>query len=112
MDGSEDTYEVEEAVRKFVEFLISGRLELRAYPSRDLHAKVYISRFGPQDRDYGRVVTGSSNFSENGLVAQREFNVELKDRPDVAFALEKFEVLWAEGVDLSDAYVDTLNTKT
>jgi len=112
MDGSENAYEVEEAARKFVEFLASGRLELRAYPSRDLHAKVYISRFGPHDRDYGRVITGSSNFSENGLVAQREFNVELKDRPDVVFALQKFEELWAEGVDLSDAYVDTLNTKT
>ena len=111
MDTSEDTYEVEEAAKKFVEFLESGRLELRAYPSRDLHAKVYISRFGPHDRDYGRVITGSSNFSENGLVAQREFNVELKDRPDVAFALGRFEALWAEGVDLSEAYVDTLRTK-
>ena len=112
MDTSEDTYEVEEAAQKFVEFLESGRLELRAYPSRDLHAKVYISRFGPDDRDFGRVITGSSNFSENGLVAQREFNVELKDSPDVRFALEKFEALWAEGVDLSEAYVDTLRSKT
>lgn len=112
MDGSDDTLEVEEAARKFVEFLVSGRLELRAYPSRDLHAKVYISRFGPNDRDFGRVITGSSNFSENGLVAQREFNVELKDRPDVVYALDKFEELWAEGVDLSEAYVETLNTRT
>lgn len=112
MDGSEDTYEVEEAATKFVAFLESGRLELRAYPSRDLHAKVYISRFGPNDRDFGRVITGSSNFSENGLVAQREFNVELKDSPDVRFALKKFEALWAEGVDLSEAYVDTLRTQT
>jgi hypothetical protein len=61
MDESEDTYEVEEAAKKFVEFLESGRLELRAYPSRDLHAKVYISRFGPHDRDYGRVINLTSS---------------------------------------------------
>ncbi len=89
MDGSEDTYEVEKAAQKFVEFLESGRLELRACPGRDLHAKVYISRFGPEDRDYGRVITGSSNFSENGLVAQREFNVELKDKPGRSVCLEE-----------------------
>src|SRR5690606_32332001 len=85
MDNSEDTAEVSDSAESMVEFLKSGRLEMRAYPGRNLHAKVYISRFKPEDRDFGRVITGSSNFSENGLVGQLEFNVELKDRPDVAF---------------------------
>ncbi len=112
MEGSEDTLEVELSARKFVEFLRAGRLELRAHPSKDIHAKVYISRF-PQDFiNYGSVITGSSNFSLNGLEAQREFNVELKDVSDVRFALQKFEALWAEGVDISEAYIDTLTTKT
>ena len=30
-------------------------------------------------------------FSESGLIAQREFNVELKDKPDIDFALNQFE---------------------
>ena len=39
------------------------KLEIRVFPSRNIHAKVYIGRFAPDDRDYGFVVTGSSNFS-------------------------------------------------
>lgn len=112
MEVTEDTYEVEVAAGKFIEFIQSGKLELRAHPSRNIHAKVYITRFNADDRDFGRVVTGSSNFSENGLVAQREFNVELKDKVDVEYALERFEELWVEGVDISEEYIDTIRNKT
>lgn len=112
MEATEDSYHVEVAAQKFIEYIKSGKLEIRAHPSRNLHAKVYITRFHEDDRDFGRVITGSSNFSENGLVAQREFNVELKDRADVEFALERFEELWAEGVDVSEEYVDTIRNRT
>ncbi|MDK2014545.1 MULTISPECIES: SNF2-related protein [unclassified Deinococcus] len=112
LEHGEDAPEVEESARQFIEALQSGRLELRAFPSQDLHAKVYISRFPEGYPDFGRVITGSSNFSLNGLLAQREFNVELKDRSDVDFALQKFEELWQEGVDVSAAYVDTVRNKT
>jgi superfamily II DNA/RNA helicase/HKD family nuclease len=112
MEEEEDSHEVEISAAKFIEFIKSGKLKLKAHPSRDIHAKVYITRFQEGDRDFGRVITGSSNFSENGLVAQREFNVELKDRTDVHFALERFEELWAEGVDIADEYVDTIQNKT
>ncbi|TAL15880.1 helicase [bacterium] len=112
MDNSPDNYETEIGIRKFIEFLKSGKMEIKAYPSGNLHAKVYISRFGEDDRDFGRVVTGSSNFSESGFVANREFNVELKNRADVEFALEQFETLWKEAVDISEEYVDTINEKT
>ena len=110
--SSEDNYDVEYSIRKFVEFLRSGKLELRAFPSRDLHAKVYISKFRKDDRDYGRVITGSSNFSENGLNSQYEFNVELKNSIDVKYAQEKFDNLWAMSVDLTETYIDTINGKT
>jgi len=112
MDESQDNFETEVAVRKFIEFLRSGRMEIKAYPGGNLHAKVYISRFGEDDRDFGRVITGSSNFSEAGLLANREFNVELKDRADVEFALAQFEDLWKDAVDLSKEYVDTIHDKT
>lgn len=110
--SSEDNYDVEYSIRKFVEFLRSGKLELRAFPSRDLHAKVYISKFRKDDRDYGRVITGSSNFSKNGLNSQYEFNVELKNSIDVKYAQEKFDNLWAMSVDLTETYIDTINDKT
>ncbi len=112
MERSADTFDTERGVRKFVEFLQSGRLKMKAHPSHKIHAKVYISRFHSTDRDFGRVITGSSNFSYSGLLGNYEFNVELKNAPDVRFALEKFEELWAEAVDISDAYVDTINQRT
>ena len=86
---------------KFIEFLTTRKLEIKAYPSADIHAKVYISRFNDQQIDYGRVITGSSNFSESGFVDNYEFNVELKNSSDVNYALEKFEDLWKDAVDLT-----------
>jgi len=109
---AEDTYETELGIRKFIEFLQSGKLEVRAHLSQQIHAKVYIQRFPEGFMDYGRVITGSSNFSFSGLQGNYEFNVELKNRADVEFALQKFEELWAESVDLSEAYVDTIRQRT
>jgi len=110
MEKSEDTPDVQNSVDRFIEFIKTGKLEIRAYPSRDIHAKVYIIRYGEpvSQVEFGSVITGSSNFSESGFVAQREFNVELKDTADVQFALDKFEKLWEESVDLSKEYIETI----
>lgn len=109
---SDDNYNVEFGIIKFIEYIKSGKLEIRAYPNYNIHAKVYISRFQDDDRDFGRVITGSSNFSESGLNSQYEFNVELKNTSDVQYALNKFEELWKDGVDLSDVYINTLEKDT
>ena len=109
---ADDAWETEEGVRKFIEFLRSGKLEIRAWPEQNIHAKVYIQRFRPDDRDFGRVITGSSNFSYSGFLGQYEFNVELKNKADVEFALHQFEDLWERSVDLSDIYVDTVQKRT
>jgi len=113
MEESEDNVDVELGVQKFIEFIKSGKLQIRAYPSGDIHAKVYIIRKDiNKSEDYGRVITGSSNFSYSGLHDNLEFNVELKDSRDVKYALEKFEELWKDGVDISEKYVETINEKT
>lgn len=112
VENSSDAKEVEDGIIKFIEYLKSGKIEIKAHPSRDLHAKVYISRYHENDRDFGNVITGSSNFSESGLVANREFNVQLKNSADVKFAMDQFELLWKEAVDISDYYVDIIKTKT
>ncbi len=109
---SEDTLEVEKGILKFIEWLKSGKIEIKAHPTQNLHAKVYISRYFKDDRDFGNIITGSSNFSESGLVANYEFNVQLKNSNDVKYALERFEKLWNEAVDISDYYVDIVSTKT
>lgn len=127
----EESQEMDErleiGLRKFIELLKAScpdsasdkaqggngrKLEIRAFPSRNLHAKVYIGRFSPDDRDYGFVITGSSNFSYAGLVANREFNVELRQRRDVEFALSQFEILWKDSVDLSADFIDAVQKKT
>src|SRR5437867_737837 len=78
LEKSPDSTEIETGVHKFVEWIRSGKLEIRAHPSENLHAKVYIMTFAEGDRDKGRVITGSSNLSQPGLQHNLELNVELK----------------------------------
>ena len=126
-NSDENDNRLEIGIRKFIEFLKADcqdpamdkayngngkKLEIRAYPSKNIHAKVYIGKFKPEDRDYGFVITGSSNFSESGFVANREFNVELRSKRDVLFAEEQFNALWKESVDISEDFVDTIQNKT
>ncbi|MEW6142705.1 MAG: helicase-related protein [Chloroflexota bacterium] len=112
MDGSEDSGTVEAGALKFVEWLRAGKLQIRAYPAHNLHAKLYIMTFTEGDKDVGRVITGSSNFTAAGLIDNLEFNVELKDRADYDFALGKFNELWANAVDVSTDYIATIQTRT
>lgn len=109
---STDSRDVETGVIKFIEWIRSGKLEIKAYPSENIHAKLYIMSFLEGDRDKGRVITGSSNFTQAGLVDNLEFNVELKNRSDYDFAKEKFEKLWKIAVDVSDKYIETIQKRT
>jgi len=126
-NSAEADHHLEIGLKEFIEFLKTDcplpendkknggngkKLELRVFPSRNIHAKVYIGRFTPEDRDYGFVITGSSNFSYSGLVANREFNVELRQHQDVEFALEQFETLWRDSVDISSEFIDTISNRT
>ena len=38
--------------------------------------------------------------------------MELRQRRDVEFALEQFETLWKESVDISNEFIDTVQKKT
>lgn len=110
-EESEETSNVKKGAQKFIDWLLSGKLEIKMYTKRPTHAKVYIMREQDDSPDFGRLITGSSNFSTNGLSGNLEFNVELKDNSDVKFALEKFEELWADGVDVTEAFVDKTTRK-
>ncbi len=112
MEDAEDSKKVEEGVAKFLEWLKSKKLEIKAYPTENIHAKLYIMSFAKDDRDVGRVITGSSNFTQSGLVDNLELNVELKTRADYDFAKQKFEELWKDAVDVKDKYVQTIQEST
>lgn len=106
--------EVEKGVRIFLDWLKSGKLEMRMYTDAPIHAKVYIMRKDQEKvpDSFGSVITGSSNFSEAGLINNLEFNVELKDYPDVKFALDKFEELWKNSTDIRDTYIEAVEHNT
>lgn len=112
MGGSQDNSDVEDGVSKFQEWLSNGKLEIKAYPSEKIHSKLYIMTFIEDAMDVGRVITGSSNFTQAGLIGNLEFNVELKNRGDYEFALATFNQLWANAVDVKDEYLETIQTKT
>ncbi|MCS7232277.1 MAG: phospholipase D-like domain-containing protein, partial [Elusimicrobiota bacterium] len=109
---SPDNQNVEEGAQKFIEWIKNGKLKIRAYPSQNIHAKLYIITFKEGDRDVGRVITGSSNFTQSGLTENLEFNVELKNCSDYKFALNKFEELWRDAVDVSENFIKTIEEKT
>lgn len=111
-ENSDDTANVDEGVSKFKEMLSAGKIEIKACRDKNIHAKVYITRYDEDMPIYGSVITGSSNFTENGLNAQYEFNVELKDTPDVKFALTKFEELWEKAVPVSADYIEAIEKRT
>jgi superfamily II DNA/RNA helicase len=98
--------EVEEGIRKFVVDVAEKRVEIKAHPTKRLHAKIYI--FLPpgfSEHKPGAVITGSSNLTAAGLGKEEigsnyEFNVLLHDYADVKFAADEFEKLWQEGIDV------------
>jgi superfamily II DNA/RNA helicase len=107
IEQSNYTKQVEDGMLQMVQDMIDGKLELRAHPSKKIHAKFYIlypDNFN--QHTFGAAITGSSNLSGNGLGIgddkQYEFNVKLTQYDDVEFAKQEFELLWqeAEGVPI------------
>ena len=112
LTNSEDSRLVESGVDTFIKWVRSGKLKIHAYPSQNIHAKLYIMTPKEGSLDAGRVITGSSNFSQSGLSTNLEFNVELKDSGDYQFAKNQFDKLWEDSIDVSLDYVETIENKT
>ena len=107
IEASHYTKQVEDGMLQMVQDMIDGKLELRAHPSKKIHAKFYILYPDNYNQHtFGAAITGSSNLSGNGLGIgddkQYEFNVKLTQFDDVDFAKQEFEQLWqeAEGVPI------------
>ncbi len=101
IESSNYRKEIEDGMFQMVQDLIDGKLELRAHPSKKIHAKIYV--LYPDDFNQytqGMAITGSSNLSGNGLgiteERQYEFNVKMTQHEDVQFAKDEFEQLWEE----------------
>ncbi|MDE0685090.1 MAG: helicase-related protein [Candidatus Poribacteria bacterium] len=118
VEDADYALEIEESVRRFIDDIAKGRIQIKAHPSRRLHAKIYIFRPDNFNRHSScEVITGSSNLTEAGLgvdgsVSNYEFNVSLKDYDDVKFATAEFEKLWNEAVDILPTEVEEAKNRT
>ena len=96
----------DQSILEFIQDVASKKIEVKAHPSKKIHAKVYI--FRPENFNQhtpAQVITGSSNLTSAGLGTGEkynyEFNVQLNDYEEVAFATEEFEKLWQEAVAIT-----------
>ncbi len=118
IQGAAYKQEIEAGVIQFVDDVISKKIELRAHPTKRLHAKLYIFRpKGFNEHKPGAVITGSSNLTGAGIGADEisrnyEFNVLLHDFDDVQYATDEFERLWLESVEILPKFLAEVRDST
>lgn len=113
IQGADYSKDVEEGILEFIHDVSAGKIQIKAHPDKNIHAKIYIFRPEPfNSHNTGSVITGSSNLTVPGLETNFEFNVELRDFDDVAFATKTFEELWAESIDISPEDVESTKDST
>jgi len=114
---SEYRRDIETGIVQFIEDIVTKKIEIKAHPSRRLHAKIYI--FRPKNwnnHNEGYVITGSSNLSDaglgNGEITNYEFNVILHRFDDVEFATKEFDALWREGIPVLPVEIEKVKKET
>jgi len=76
LDNAPDHFETELAIRKFIEILRSGKMEIMDYPCGNIHAKGYISRFSEDVRNFGCIHHRFQQLFEARFLVIREFYTE------------------------------------
>ncbi|OUN31766.1 helicase-related protein [Massilimicrobiota sp. An80] len=111
---SDDNLNMENGIIKFCEWINTGKLHIRMCFEKNVHAKLYIVRKNPDivPDQFGNLITGSSNFTFNGLDKNIEFNVELKDQVNVRYALDFFDELWQKSKEITTEILDTIKNDT
>jgi superfamily II DNA/RNA helicase len=93
------------AIRSLLEFLRSGRIEVRRYEGHFLHAKAFVFRGAERG-----ILAGSANLTRAGLQTNLELVLGHHEDPLVARVEEWFESLWRDAVpfDLAAIYAALL----
>lgn len=93
--------EADAGARRLIEWLESGRVEVRRFEEGFLHGKAFLVT-----TDDEGVVAGSSNFTRGGLATNLELNLGHYQPHVVGQVREWFEGLWEESVpfDLAAVY--------
>ncbi len=95
------TFEADAAARRLVDWLRSGRVEVRRYEAGFLHGKAFVI-----DGSLPGVIAGSSNFTYSGLAVNKELNLGQYDPKTVREVREWYEEMWhaAAPFDLAALY--------
>lgn len=109
--------QTEDGILQFIDDLLSGKIELRAHPTKTIHAKVYIFRPDPfNEHTLCEFITGSSNLTAAGLGIKAdsnyEFNVSVRDYELVKAATDEFNLLWEDSVPILKAEAQSLRRHT
>src|SRR5260221_1101951 len=109
---AQDSLAIEIGIRKFIDWIRLGKLEVKLYREENIHAKVYIMtpEHPVPDVYHGYVITGSSHLSNSGLEGNLEFNVLLGEPEEHDYALYRFEELWSDAVDVKDVHETIIAT--
>ena len=97
--------QADSAVRHLIEFLHSGRIEVRRYTGHFLHAKAFLFRSA-----HKALISGSSNLTRAGLRHNLELNLGHYGTPVVEKVDRWYQQLWdeAEPFDLAALYEQLL----
>ena len=90
-----------------LEALKSGKIECRVYDKDKFHAKAYITH-AKMDVIGSQALVGSSNFTKPGLTDNIELNIQVQSAREVNQLQEWYETHWAEGKDVSEAIIQTI----
>ncbi len=117
VENAKYSAEIEEGIIQMYDDLVSGRLQMRIHPEKNLHAKFYLCLPKKHNENSdGWVIMGSSNISDSGLGISRspryELNVAMKDFDDVNYCYGEFEKLWEKGIELKAADIENYKKKT
>lgn len=95
------TYEQDQTVKRLLDWLDAGRVQVRRYENGFLHGKAFIVR-----TDQEGVISGSSNFTFAGLAKNLELNLGHYQPRVVEQVASWFEELWGEAnpFDLAGIY--------
>ena len=94
-------------VPAILEALKSGKIECRVYDKDKFHAKAYITH-AKMDVIGSQALVGSSNFTKPGLTDNIELNIQVQSAREVNQLQEWYETHWAEGKDVSEAIIQTI----
>ena len=98
-------------VPAILEALRSRQIECRVYDRNKFHAKAYITH-AKIEVVGSQALVGSSNFTLPGLTKNIELNIQVQSAREVTQLQEWFEAHWQQGVEVTDAVIETVSRHT